>query len=93
MLDANIKFMVRGRRFYNSKSIFDKESVEYPYNILQDRIESFERLWRTYDGVLKNSEEDIKSLKASLDLLENSILANLRNNMLNAKAYLAGNTS
>ena len=63
------------------------------YNILQERIESFQRLWRSFHTVLQDSEEDIQSLKSSLDLLEHSILENLRNSMMHAAEYFSGNMS
>ena len=89
MYNADVRFLWRGRRYLHSKSIFDYESVEFPLRVLQDRMTSFERLWRNFEAISQESLGSIESLKVSLENLEGSILERLNHSMQMAREYVA----
>ncbi|XP_076472588.1 uncharacterized protein LOC143301990 [Babylonia areolata] len=88
MYYADVEFLWRGRRYLHSKSTFYFESIEYPLRIIQERLATFERMWRTYETAVRESLNNIVSLKSSLFDLENSILKRLHYSMLMARGYV-----
>lgn len=87
---ADVRFLWSGRRFLHSKSVFDHETIDFPMRVLQDRMASFERLWRNYETVTEESLGIIESLKVSLHNLESSILKRLNYSMQMAREYVTG---
>ena len=86
---ADVLFLWRGRRYLHSKSTFDYESIEFPLRELQNRMTSFERMWRNYEAIVEESLGNVESLKVSLDSLESSILKSLNFRIQMAREYVA----
>ena len=85
---ANIMFLNRGRRFYQSRSVFYIESIEYPQRVMEQRLEELDRDWRTMDSDLNDVISDVVLLLESLKMLEDTILAKLESIIEVAQVYI-----
>ncbi|XP_005111008.2 uncharacterized protein LOC101857070 [Aplysia californica] len=85
---ANILFLNRGRRFYQSRSVFYVESVEYPQRVMVQKIEDLDRAWRGLGDDLRQLTSGVDTLLTSLAVLEQSIMARLQSLIEVAQVYI-----
>ena len=88
MYYINVQFLRDGRQFYQAKSEFYAESIEYPYRFLQQRIDDLDRHYRRVITNLDELTSGVVTLQTNLDVLENSILARLENVFKVAQLYI-----
>ncbi|KAL8606586.1 hypothetical protein ACOMHN_009471 [Nucella lapillus] len=85
-----VNFLVRGRDYYHSKSMFNVECMDYPLSVLTKRKEKFDRMWYTYENTIERSIDDATNLQTSLDTTARSVLKTLNNSLTLARRYVTG---
>ena len=81
----NIMFLNRGRTFYWSKSQLYIDVLNYPAEVLEEKIADFVRKWKTFEEAYSKMKIGLDGLERQLDALDETIFSKL-NEGLNASA-------
>ena len=83
--ENNIMFLNRGRTFYWSKSQLYIDVLNYPAEVLEEKIADFVRKWKIFEEAYSKMKIGLDGLERQLDALDETIFSKL-NEGLNASA-------